>query len=69
MTCPSGRHFPYFTLFHVLMKFHLHFWNLVLGRSQRARGDVSDMFVQHHHLAAASGRRSSGGGILAGTDQ
>ena len=27
MTCPPPRHLPYFTLFHVLMKFHLHFWN------------------------------------------
>ena len=43
MTCPQRRHFPYFTLFHVLMKFHLHFWNF--AAESRSSGAVWVWYV------------------------
>ena len=52
MTCPEGRHLPYFTLFHVLMKFHLHFWNFPLRSSalaQRARSATLICLFSNSH--------------------
>ena len=57
----SRGHLPYFTLFHVLMKFHLHFWNFPQRVLSVHSEPVAPLICLFNRELLAHGWRQAGG--------